>query len=100
MHFRNALKKEVIDLFDYLPTLNVSQNVSQEIQSRSEIDYKAEATASSIIAKLPEVKQNSEETVNNFFSRANRILWELKSNIDPAQIDIPDVVLPAELAAQ
>jgi hypothetical protein len=55
-YFRNALKDNVITWFDSLPALNVSQRVWQEIQTCFEIDYKAKATATSIIAKLPEVK--------------------------------------------
>ena len=35
-----------------------------------------------------------EEFVNDSFSRANNILWELKGNIDPATFVIPPVVLP------
>jgi hypothetical protein len=41
-----------------------------EIQARLEIDYKAKANLTSITAKLPEVKQRSDETVNYYFSRA------------------------------
>jgi hypothetical protein len=52
------------------------------------------------VAKLPEIKQAAEETVNNYFSRANKIKWELKSNKDLTLIDIPDVVLPEDMAAQ
>jgi hypothetical protein len=70
----------------HLPALNVPQLVSAEIQARCEIDYKTKATATSV--------------VNNYFSRSNKILWELKSNIDPANIDIPDIVLRAEMAKQ
>jgi hypothetical protein len=54
-HFRNALKKEVIDWFDSIPALGVSQFIWAEIQARFKIDYQAKATATSIIAKLPEV---------------------------------------------
>ncbi len=95
-HFRNVLKDKVINWFDSLPALNVSQCVLmwQEIQTRFEIDYKAKATATSIVAKLPEVKQAADESVNDYFSRATQILWELKSNIDPALIEIQDVVPP------
>ena len=97
-HFRNALRDKVINWFDSLPALNVSQHVWQEIQTRFEIDYKAKATATSIVAKLPEVKQAADESVNDYFSRATQILWELKSNIDPALIVIQDVVLPQDEA--
>ena len=78
----------------------MSQNVWQKIQTRFEIDYKAKSTATSIVAKLPEVRQAANETVNNYFSRANKILWELKTNIDPNLIKIQDVVLPADIAQQ
>jgi hypothetical protein len=40
----------------------------------------------------------ADRTVNDYFSRATQILWELKSNIDPALIEIQDVVLPANEA--
>jgi hypothetical protein len=53
-----------------------------------------------IVAKLPEVRQAVDKTVNNYFSRANKILWELKTNIDLNLIKILDVVLPADMAQQ
>jgi hypothetical protein len=68
----------VINWLDWLPALFVSQHVWQEIHIRFEIDYKAKATATSIVAKLPEVKQAADETVNDYFSRATQILCELK----------------------
>ncbi len=40
-----------------LLALNVSQLVWAEIQAGFEIDYKAKATATLKVAKLPEVKQ-------------------------------------------
>jgi hypothetical protein len=49
----------VIDRFDSLPALNVSQIVWADSQVQFEI-----ATATSIVAKLPEVKQAADETVN------------------------------------
>jgi hypothetical protein len=90
-------KKEVIYWFDSLPALGVSLFVWAEIQARLEVDYMAKtATATSKIAKLPEVKQAGDETVENYFSRANK--WAIKSNPDPATIDIPDVLVPAAVA--
>jgi hypothetical protein len=52
----------VIDWFDSLPALNVSQLVWAEIQGWFEIDYKAKATTTSKVAKLPEVKQATDKT--------------------------------------
>jgi hypothetical protein len=58
----------------------MSQLIMAEIQKIFEIDYKTKATATSIIAKLLEVKQAADETENKYFSRAKKILCELKSN--------------------
>jgi hypothetical protein len=99
-HVRNALKDKVIDWFDALPSYGVSQNVWAQIQTRFEIDFEAKPTPTSIVAKLPEVKQAADENVNNYFNRANKILWELKTNIDPNILHIPEIILPdAEAAA-
>ena len=46
--FRNGSKKLQIEL---IASFQVSQNVWQVIQKRFEIDYKAKATATSIVAK-------------------------------------------------
>ena len=92
-HVRNALKDKVIDWFDALPSYGVSQNVWAQIQTRFEIDFEAKPTPTSIVAKLPEVKQAADENVNNYFNRANKILWELKTNIDPNVLDIPEIQL-------
>ncbi len=90
---------EIIDYFDAMPALEMTQKEWAPIQTQFEIDYKATATPTSTVAKLPEVKQGPDETVNNYFSRANRILLELKTKIDPEIIDIPDITLPAVIAA-
>jgi hypothetical protein len=52
-----------------------------------------------VVAKIPEVKQAADENVNNYFNRENKILWELKSNIDPAALTIPEIILPEYEAA-
>jgi hypothetical protein len=98
-HVRNALKDKVIDWFDTLPSYGVSQHVWAEIQTRFEIDFRAKPTPTSVVAKIPEVKQATDENVNNYFNRANKILWELKSNIDPTALTIPEIILPENEAA-
>jgi hypothetical protein len=71
-----------------------------DIQAGIKIDYKAKSTASSIVALWLEVKKSAHEILNNHLNRANKIKWKLKSNSDPATIDIPDVALHAAIAAQ
>ncbi len=51
-HFRNTLKKEMIDWFYLLPALNVSQLVWAEIPTRFEIDFNSKATATSIVDSI------------------------------------------------
>jgi hypothetical protein len=46
------------------------------------------------------VKQGPDEKVNNYFSKANKIQLELKSNIVPETIDISNITLPAAITAQ
>ena len=98
-HVRNALKDHVIDWFDALPSYGVSQHVWAEIQARFEVDFRAKPTATSVVAKLPEVKQAADENINKYFNRANKILWELKSNIDPTLLPVPEIILPDAAAA-
>ncbi len=92
-------KKEVIYQLDSLPAVGLSLFAWAEIQARFEVDYKAKtATATSMTVKLPEVEQAADETVKNYFSMANK--WELKSNPDPANINTPDVLVPAAMTEQ
>jgi hypothetical protein len=58
----------------------VPQVVWAKIQTIFEIEYKAKATTTSIVAKSSEVRQAADETVNNYFSRVNKILWELSTS--------------------
>jgi hypothetical protein len=52
------------------------------------------------VAKISEVKHAADENVNDYFSRANKIVWEVKYNIEPTNFEIPDVTLPAAVAKQ
>jgi hypothetical protein len=67
-HVRNTLKDKVIDWFYALPSYGVSQHVWAEIQTRFEIDFRAKPTPTSVVAKIPEVKQAAAENVNNYFN--------------------------------
>jgi hypothetical protein len=98
-HVRNALKDKVIDWFVALLSYGVSQHVWAENQTRFEIDFRAKPTPRSVVAKLPKVKQAADENVNNYFNSANKILWELKSKVDPTTLTIPEIILPDNQAA-
>ena len=78
-HFRNALRGEVLKWYNALPLMDIINLDWQVVKSRFEIDYKASPTVSSVIHKLPEIRQKDNETLNQYVSRCAEILIELKA---------------------
>jgi hypothetical protein len=67
------------------------------------MSHTAKATAMSINEKITELNKWLMKwlwIVNDYFSQANKIMFELKTNIDPSNIQIPDVILPGAVAQQ
>ena len=85
-HFRNALRDKVIDWFDTLADYGLDTTVWETIQTQFEIDYKAKPTATTIVSQLPDISQKQDESVNEYFSRAMKILAELKRQVDPTTL--------------
>ena len=58
------------------------------LKDKFQRDFRASPTVSTVISKLPEIRQKDSENVNNYFSRCLTILSELKLklNIEEAQI--------------
>ena len=52
-----------------------------------------------MVQQIPEIKQQSNETVVQYFSKALKIMTDLKSKVNPMELDIPDVNLPLHQAA-
>ena len=98
-HFRNALRGNVIDWFDTLADFGVDTNVWDHVQRSFEIDYHAKPTTTSIVSQLPEINQKSEESTNEYFARAMKILAELKRQVEPDEIVITPLALAADQEA-
>ena len=98
-HFRNALRGNVIDWFDTLADFGVDTTVWEHIQKSFEIDYHAKPTTTSIVSQLPEINQKSEESTNEYFARAMKILAELKRQVNPNNIVIAPLALAADQEA-
>ena len=98
-HFRNALRGNVIDWFDTLADFGVDTTVWEHIQKSFEIDYHAKSTTTSIVSQLPEINQKSEESTNEYFARAMKILAELKRQVNPNNIVIAPLALAADQEA-
>ena len=58
----------------------------EHIQKSFEIDYHAKPTTRSIVSQLPEINQKLDKSTNEYFARAMKILAELKSQVNPANI--------------
>ena len=98
-HFRNALRGNVIDWFDTLADFGVDTNVWEDIQRSFEVDYHAKPTTTSIVSQLPDINQKSDESTNEYFARAMKILAELKRQVIPENIVITPLALAADQEA-
>ena len=98
-HFRNALRGNVIDWFDRLADFGNDTNVWEHIQKSFEIDYHAKPTTASIESQLPEINQKPDESTNEYFERAMKILAELKSQVNPDDIFLAPLALAADQEA-
>jgi hypothetical protein len=61
-----------LDWFDSLKSLGVDIRVWNPIQTRSEIDFEATTSASSVVYKTTEIKQADDEDINEQFSRCKK----------------------------
>ena len=46
-----------------------------------------------MVQQIPEIKQQPNETVVQYFSKALKIMTDLKTKINPMELDIPHVIL-------
>ena len=92
-YVRNAFRGELIDWFDSLKPLGINTAIWADIQARFEIDFEARPSTTSIVSKIPDIKQHEKESVNQYFNKAIRTMDEFNAKIDPQTFDIPDCVL-------
>ena len=92
-HVRNALRGSLLDWYDSLEDLGVNTLVWAEIQARFETDFEAAPSASSVVYKITEIKQNENEDVNEYFGRCLKTMKDFKSKVDPNRFILPPATL-------
>ena len=92
-HVRNALRGDMIDWFDGLKPMKVDTTVWANIQRIFEVDFEAAPTASSVVNRIPTIKQGDQESVVMYISRSLKIMEEFKTKIDHTQFTTPALVL-------
>ena len=97
-HVRNALRGDMIDWFDGLKPMKVDITVWANIQRVFEVDFEAAPTASSIVNKIPTIKQGDQESVVRYISRALKIMEEFKMKVDHTKFTTPPLALVAGAA--
>ena len=90
-HVRNALRGDMIDWFDGLKPMKVDITVWANIQRIFEVDFEAAPTASSVVNRIPTIKQGEQETVVMYISRSLKIMEEFKTKVDHNQFTTPAI---------
>ena len=78
-HFRNALRGKALKWYNMLPLMELNNLDWGLVKAQFEEDFQASPSSSSVIQKLPEIRQKDDETVIDYVSRVAEILLELKS---------------------
>ena len=91
---KNAFRGDLIDWFNSLSALGIDNTNWDNVKTAFENDYRVKTSTTSMVQKIPEIKQAQDETVVQYFSKALKIMNDLKSEINPMELDIPDVMLP------
>ena len=93
-HVKNAFRGDLIDWFNSLSALGIDNTNWDNVKTAFENDYRVKTSTTSMVQKIPEIKQAQDETVVQYFSKALKIMNDLKSEINPMELDIPEVMLP------
>ena len=69
-----------------LPLMEINNLNWDLVKAQFEEDFKAAPSSSSVIQKLPEIRQKDDETVIDYVSRVAEILLDLKAKTDISEI--------------
>ena len=87
-HFRNALRGKALKWYNMLPLMELNNLNWDLVKAQFEEDFQASPNSSSVIQKLPEIKQKDDEKVIDYVSRVAEILLDLKAKTDISEINI------------
>ena len=89
-HVRNAFRGNLIDWFDSLSALGIDTAVWNNVKTALEIDFRAANSITSVVQKIPGIKQMEKETVIQYFSKAIKTMEEFKTYVKEMVLNIPD----------
>jgi hypothetical protein len=93
-HVRNAFRGDLIDWYDSLAALGIDSKVWDNVKNSFETDFRAAPSVTSVVHKIPDIKQQENETVIQYFSKALKTMEEFKAKIRQMELVIPDFLLP------
>ena len=66
-HVRNAFRGDLIDWYDSLAALGIDSKVWDNVKNSFETDFRAAPSVTSVVHKIPDIKQPEGETVIQYF---------------------------------
>ena len=87
-HFRNALRGKALKWYNMLPLMEMNNLNWDVVKLQFEKDFKATPSSSSVIQKMPEIRQKDDESVIDYVSRVAEILLDLKARTDVIDINM------------
>ena len=88
-HVRNAFRGDLIDWFDLLGALGIDSKVWDNVKKSFETDFRAAPSVTSVVHKIPEIKQLEGESVIQYFSKALKTMEEFKAKIRQMELVVP-----------
>ena len=80
-HVRNAFRGDLIDWYDSLGALGIDSKVWDNVKTCFETDFRAAPSVTSVVHKIPDIKQLEGESVIQYFSKALKTMEEFKTKI-------------------
>ncbi len=68
--------------------MEVDNLIWENVRTQFEKDFRGTTTVSSVKHKLPEIRQKDNETVIQYVSRCEEILFELKTKTDVLDVNV------------
>jgi hypothetical protein len=62
-HFRNAIRVEILKWYNALPLMDVDNLIWENVKTQFESDFRATPTVSTVIQKLPKIRQKDNKTI-------------------------------------
>ena len=80
-HVRNTFRGDLIDWFNKLNALGINTAVWDNVKTAFKTDFRVAPSFSSVVHKIPDIKQLENETVIQYFSKALKTMEEFKAKI-------------------